>query len=380
MIYLSFIIPVITCLILFLQYRKATVWWEYIVVFLPSVAASFATEWGMERYNASDTQYIGSCATSVRHYDEWDEWIDQTCTKTVGSGDDETTVTYDCSYRQYHPEQWAALFPDGSERDISRQTYHTYLRQWKTPIKAIDMNRHFYHIDGDAQQYDWNRHWYNAFTFTEPDAYENRLRAARTLYDLSEVSRQDIDFYHLQDYPSLRHTDRFGLERTDHRPVMGASVNDSIQRRFQFINGFYGRQYQFRIYVVLFPGQAVSASVEQRNLMEGGNKNELVVCIGTDSTATRVSWANTFSWCDNPALEVRLKQVIASQDTLSLSALADEVERGLAVGLWHRKEFSDYNYVKVDLTGLQSIGFLLIVLLVNIAVSLWVVHNQYKTQ
>lgn len=378
MIYLTFIIPVITCLILFLQYRKSTVWWEYTVVLLPSVLVSFATEWGMVRYNTDDTQYLGSCANSVRHYDDWDEWIHQTCYRTMKSGKTTISVPYDCSYRLYHEEKWVACFDDGSEREIDRPTYQSYLRQWNTPMQSIDMNRRYYRKDGDAQQYAWNRQWYNALTFTEPDSYENRLRGARTLYDLSEVSREDIDLYHLKDYPPLRYTDRFGLERTDHQPIQGATVSDSLQRRFQFINGYYGARYQFRIYVVLFPGQPVTASVEQRNLMEGGNKNELVVCIGTDSTATRVSWANTFSWCDNPALEVRLKQTLATQDTLCLYALADEVESGLADGLWHRKEFSEYGYIKVDLSPLQSILFLLIVLVVNIAVSLWVVRNQYR--
>lgn len=378
MIYLSFIIPVITCLILFLQYRKSTVWWEYLVVFLLSVAASFFTEYAMTAYRSADIQYLGNYAVAVKHYDHWDEWIDQTCTETIGHGDDATTITYDCSYREDHPEEWVAVLPDGQERNIDQPTYISYLRQWNTPMQFIDMKRDYYHIDGDAQQYDWNRQWYNALTFTEPDAYENRLRAARTLYDLNDVSAADIDFYHLQQYPSLRHTDCYGLERTDHRPVIGAQVSDSIQRRFQFINGYYGSKYQFRIYVVLFPGQPVSASVEQRNLMEGGNKNELVVCIGTDSTATRVKWVNTFSWCDNPALEVKLKQTLSAQDTLRLQYLADEVELGLYDGLWHRKKFSDYNYIKVDLSAMQSVWFLLIVLAVNIGVSLWVVRNEYR--
>lgn len=377
MIYLSFIIPVITCLILFVQYRKATVWWEYLVVFLPSVGASFATEWAMKRYNTADTEYLGSYAESVRHYDEWDEWIHQTCTETIGDGDNQQTITVDCSYRQHHDEQWVARLADNSERDIDRTTYESYLRQWRTPAQHIEMNRDYYRIDGDAQQHAWNREWYNALTFTEPQSYENRLRAARTLYDLSAVSPEDAAFYHLIPYPPLRHTDRFGLNRTDHQPVIGAVVNDSIQRRFQYINGYYGDRYQFRLYVALFPGQPISASVEQRNLMEGGNKNELILCIGTDTTATRVQWVNTFSWCDDPALEVRLKQAVLQQDTLRLMTLADEVEQGLAAGLWHRKEFSDYDYVNVDLTALQSIWFLLIVLIVNIAISLWTLRNRY---
>lgn len=73
MIYLTFLIPVITCIVLFVWHRKRTVWWEYLVVFLPSVGASFLTEWTIKIVNVADIEYLGTYAVAVQHYDDWDE-------------------------------------------------------------------------------------------------------------------------------------------------------------------------------------------------------------------------------------------------------------------------------------------------------------------
>ena len=61
-------------------------------------------EFVFKQSNAADTEYLGSYVTRIRHYDAWNEYIHRTCTRTVGSGKNQRTETYDCSYVENHPE------------------------------------------------------------------------------------------------------------------------------------------------------------------------------------------------------------------------------------------------------------------------------------
>ena len=68
--------------------------------------------------SATDTEYLGDYVTKVRHYDEWDEWVHRTCTRTYKVGNTTRTQTYDCSYRRYHPEKWSYFDSRGNEHFI----------------------------------------------------------------------------------------------------------------------------------------------------------------------------------------------------------------------------------------------------------------------
>ena len=376
MIYLTFIIPVVTCLILFFRFRQKTVWWEYLVVFIPSVAASFLTQFIMVRYNADDTEYLGSYTVAVQHYDKWNEWIHKTCYRTVKTGKTSTTIPYDCSYCQTHPEYWVAIQNTGKEERLTRADYQKIVKLWGTPQQFIDMHRRYHTKDGDAQRHDWNGKRLHAITYTDEHSYENRTQASSSLYRFSTVTEEDVKQFGLANYPKSYHTDSFGITREDHRPVLGAKVSEEVQRTFQFINGYYGKKHQFRIYVCLFPDGSASLADKQRDLWKGGNKNELVLCIGTDKDLKRATWASTFSWCDDTSMEVHLKQRIAESDTLDLMQLASHVEDGLNRGLWHRKNFEDFKYIEVDMTETQYVWFFFIILLLNIGLSVFVVKND----
>lgn len=379
MIYLTFIIPIITCLVLFFRFRRETVWLEYLVVFTPSVAASILTQFIMVRYNADDTEYLGSYTVAVQHYDTWNEWVHRTCYRRVKTGKNSyTSVPYDCSYCQTHPEYWVAIQNTGKEERIAKADYEKIVRLWGTPQKFIDMHRRYFTKDGDAQRHDWNGNRQHAITYTTDHSYENRTQASSSLYRFSKVTEQDVKDFRLAQYPKSYHTDAFGITREDHRPVLGAKVDEEAQRSFQFINGYYGKKYQFRIYVCLFPDASASVVDKQRDLWKGGNKNELVLCIGTDKDVSRVKWASTFSWCDDTSLEVRLKQHLTESDTLDFSLLASEVEKGLQQGQWHRKNFEEFKYIEVDMTEAQYVWFFIIILALNIGLSVFVVKNDIR--
>ena len=380
MIYLAFIIPVITCLYLFVFKRKETVSWEYLAVLFPSLLAAAALQFGFIRYNTADTEYLGSYATCVRHCDAWNEWVHRTCTRTVGTGKHRHTVSYDCSYCQEHPEEWVAYLNTNDERNISHADYNKIVSLWGTPQVFVDMHRDYHTKDGDAQQYNWNHSWLTAYTYTDEHSYENRTQASETLYKFGEVSEEDKKFYGLYDYPNTYNTRKNGLLYMDQNPILGGNPDDSIVQRFAYINGFYGKSKQFRMYVCLFPNRSADAAEMQRALWKGGNKNELTLCIGTDSLYKAVNWVSSFSWCDDTSMEVALKDVILKQDSLDLYELGSCTIAALETDLWKRKEFKDFKYMSVDLSVTQYIVSVVLLILVNIGLAYWVITNEYRNR
>ena len=45
---------------------------------------------------------------------------------------------------------------------------------------------------------------------------------------------------------------------------------------------------------------------------------------------------------------------------------------------WKRKEFKDFDYLKIELTTSQYIGILIFILLYNIGISIFIIKNDFK--
>ena len=110
MFYLIFLVPIISCLVLFLFFRSRTTWQEYLVVALPSIFIAFILRFCIVSSQISDVEYLGSYIVRAEYYEAWDEYISQTCTRSYACGTDSDgntqycEETYDCSYVDYHSE------------------------------------------------------------------------------------------------------------------------------------------------------------------------------------------------------------------------------------------------------------------------------------
>lgn len=158
---ICFIIPFVVALFLLLFFRKETMWWEYVVLIVPSVLIFLFTKLCMVSYNESDTEYLGGYITKVRYYEEWDEWVHKTCSRRVRTGTDSNgnatyrTEYYDCSYRDYHPEHWSYFDNEEKERRIKEEEFDSVRVKFGSRPVFVDMNRNYYRIDGDAYDYHW---------------------------------------------------------------------------------------------------------------------------------------------------------------------------------------------------------------------------------
>ena len=371
---ICFALPFLVAIFLLLFFRKETVWWEYVIVIIPSLLFFIITRCIMISVNENDVEYLGGYITKVRHYDEWDEWITRTCSREVPDGKDANgntkyrTEYYDCSYRDYHPERWTYFDDEGDEHWLYfKEEFDKIRLQFGTSMNFVDMHRDYYRIDGDAQDYYWDGNKSKIYTITNEHQYRNKIQNSRSTFNFIEITKKEADTLGLYDYPKI--------EEYDQNPILSKTPVDS--KPIRFLNGYYGREYQFRNYILLFNNSDVEISELQRSYWKGGNKNELVVCLGVDDSLN-VKWCNAFSWCDAPTLEVRTESYFSEVDSLDLEGYCSMIIKCLENGEWERKEFADFDYIKSEVSTTQELILLILVALYNIGISIFVVLNKIR--
>ena len=371
--FIIYSIPFVVAVFLFIFFRKQTVWWEYALLIIASILSALLIEFAMRSSNTTDIEYLGNYVTKIRHYDRWNEYIHRTCTRTVKVGKTTTVQTYDCSYVEDHPERWVYFDARGEEVYIDKEDFEKIKQRFGVEQKFIDMNRHYYTIDGDAQEYVWDGVIEKAKTVTYKHRYENRIKSSRSIFKFEDISKEEADSIGLYDYRDI-----YELDQT---PIMGIKFPKEQEHYIRWINGYYGINKQFRIYMLFFKDKNESIVEKQRSFWQGGNKNELVVCVGYEKDSINgisVRWCNCFSWCDSPVLEVETRNWIM-ENGLDLKKYAEFISLVIEKK-WVRKNFEDFNYVSVELSDTQYIAMLIILGLINIGLSIWIVTNEFENE
>ena len=312
--------------------------------------------------------------TKITHYDEWDEWIERTCTRTVHDGYDKDghEITheeeYDCSYREYHPERWC--YTDNYNREhyfYSKAEFDRAMAELGYPKSVFrDMHRHYYRIDGDAQDYFYDNSIPHLRPLVWEHSYKNKIQASHSIFKFEDISDSEADSLGLYRYPNV--TDY------DQDVVLGFKCGKEVHKRYKYINSMYGARKQFRMYVLVFRNQPLEISEKQKSYWQGSNKNEFVICLGYNTKTGRIDWCNPFSWCDKPDLEIATKRYFRENPKMNLANYPMWLESHL--NLWKRKEFKDFDYIENELTKGQAIAFFIIILIMNIVMSVFLIGNE----
>lgn len=363
-----FLIPFVVAAFLLIFFRKQTTWWEYAVLIVPSILIGILMEFVFKQSNAADTEYLGSYVTRIRHYDAWNEYIHRTCTRTVGSGKHQRTETYDCSYVDNHPERWTYFDARNKEEYFMTDNEFNVVRKiLGTTSVFIDMHRDYYTKDGDAQEWAWDGSIENSYTLSSEHDYKNKVKASRSIFKFEDIDYQQARKLGLFEYPDI--------VLYDQNPVLGLKIPKNQEKAMRWLNGYYGERKQFRVFVLFFTNKPEEIVEKQRSYWQGGNKNELVVCVGIDKNKN-VKWCNAFSWCDSPVVGVKSRDWFMS-NPVNLEKYAKYIGP-IVEKEWHRKNFEDFDYLTVELTDVQYWAIIILLLIFNIVMSFWIVTNNYK--
>lgn len=375
-----YFLPFITAAVLLYFFKEEVAWWEYLILIIPSILFTLLTKEIMISIKTSDTEYWGGYITKIRHYDEWDEWVERTCTREVPCGTDEhgntkyRTETYDCSYRQHHPEMWVYMNNLCKyEIPVDKELFNIIKRKLQARMIFVDMHRHYYKIDGDAQDYYWDGKKEHIYTITEPHLYTNKIIASNSIFKFEKISKEEATEYGLYDYPKI-----INLEQ---KPVLnkyGFYVSKEEINDIQYINATYGSKKQFRVYLLLFrEEQGIEIAQKQQSYWQGGNKNELVVCFGLKPNKI-VSWCYAFSWEDTQEMAILSMEQYRNNEYLNISEYSKWLIHNL--NNWRRKEFSDFKYIRITLSVTQYIILFFLVVALNIGIAYGLIINEYKNE
>ena len=364
-----YIIPFLTAMFLLLVFNKKMVWWEYMALIVPSLLFIFITQLIMVSVNSSDTEYFGGYINRITYYEPWDEMVRVRHTRTDKDGDTEVYYTWE---REYHSERYTYVDNESSwEYHLSKKEYEVIKKRMGNNSVFRDMNRKYHRIDGDAYDIYWDKTIEHLYDITTPHSYTNKIKASQshTIFKYSDISEEDAKELGLYEYPDIK--------LMNQNPIIGRYASDKDKQRIKYINATYGKTHQFRVYILFYEGKNIEISEQQKAYWQNGNKNEFVVCLGTQQDS--VVWCNPFSWCDEPKLEVLTRDYFIQNPKVDIDAYGKWLQTQIPTK-WKRKEFADFEYIRIGLSRGQYITLIIIMILLNIGISVFLVMNDIKNE
>jgi hypothetical protein len=289
----------------------------------------------------TDYETWGGWVTSAEYYEEWNEYIHQTCTRTVGTGKNQRTETYDCSYVRYHPPRYLAYTSNNESIYISKDSWVILDAKFGNTHKH-DMHRHYHTIDGDMYKAVW-RGDEPAYTrvFTEYQ-YVNKVQYSTGVFHFDKV-----DPVGLYKYPEHNMWDSKAVLGI----YSGSTEADAILQKYNSKNG---ASKQVKLYMLLF-NDDIQKAFDQRSLWRGGNKNEFVLCVGVKNN--KVSWVSHFCWspdgyAGNDKIGIEMRDWVGKD--VNLVSMSNDL-MSLTNENWRRKPFEEFKYLDVQTPKAVSI-------------------------
>jgi hypothetical protein len=373
-IYGALLIPIITIFVLYKFFSHKTVWWEFGIPLLASFILCISSKAIIEVAQVTSKEYWGSFVERIEYYEEWNEWVTQTCTRSCccdGKGENCGTETYDCSYCRYHPPIWQIITTTGETVDINQYQY-SRIKKILGSESFAELNRSYYTIDGDEYYCTWQRDSVRAIPVTTLHHYENRVKVAdQSVFHFEKVSDDDIKKYTLKDYPEIKNNYEMDA-------VIGDSSIDGAMgnKAFQYYNGLLGNKKQVKFFALIFENQPIEAGLYQEWYWSGGNMNEFVICIGIDKQRN-VKWCKPISWTPSELLKTKVKDFVQQQKKLNLAEVANYVGKQ-SEKTFVRKDFKEFDYLTVDPPTWAVILTYLLTIATNVGLSVWIINNEYE--
>lgn len=365
---LIFLIPIVTAGILAFKFREKTALWEYAVVLIPSLLLFFALKYSFVYISSLDKEYLSDLVSKITYYEDWDETVMVTHTRTVPCGKGKIrTETYVVQERRYHPKRYVYETVTGETNDVSEDEYKLICYKLNMPAVFKDMHRSYRSKDGDAYVTSWNRTRENSYPVTWTHLYQNKVKASSySIFKYGNISEEEIKENKLFDYPEIKNNDQ--------NPILGFNATDTDIDAVRYLNGYRGPKNQIHVFILCFNNPSLEVAEMQKAYWQGGNKNEFVVCLGVKNNT--VIWCNPFSWSDEPMLEVKTRDYFIKHPNINFKDYAEWLDTQIDKN-WHRKEFNDFNYLSIELSIGWYIAILLIILCYNVGISYWVITNEF---
>lgn len=384
MLWYALLIPCVLAILAFIIWNKQIIWQEMIVPVAVSLIFILISYFSIKYASMKDVEYNGYTIVEARYYEYWETWVNKTCSYTTthscGKNCTYTTVHYyDCSYCDHNPEHYEAIDNAGHTFDISKAKYQSLIKKWSAVPKFNELNRNINHHngcgkDGDMYSINWNGKVESSECSVFEVPFENIVKVSHSAFQYPNISDESADSLKLFHYPEIydyyKQRSILGLEYLGYPSYK----RDSIQTKFEFINGNLGPKNKVKLFILIFKNKPIDIAFKQEAYWDGGNQNELVVCIGVNNRGA-IDWVKPFSWCDNKRIIVDTREDIASQKIFNADSIYYVCNNNIQK-YFHYKDFKDFNYLTFEPTMGQILFVYIGTLIVSLLSLWWCVKNE----
>lgn len=381
-----YLFPLLTCILIYVSKGTSTNVWTYIWVILIVWSITKLIHFCFKKYQESATEYLGSYVTDLFHEDSWVEIRIEKKRVKVGTDRNGNDIYRDVEEIRHinHPDEWYMHTSIGSRIVINYSTYNYIQILWGTKeycssitgkhivggvrccrqCHFLDVTNSFFIGQSELSPFSNPDYAERFFTITECHTYTNKIRHSHSIFRYEKISKDEKEEYGLYDYPEIIDNDQ--------ECILGKEFPAHVHRAFRLFNSYFGAKYQIRVFILLFDAnKGITVSEKQRAYWNGGNKNELVVCLGIDDV-DRVKWCHSFSWMDEPVMTVKIEGYFREHEKLDLMVFNFWLR--MNIEYWQRKEFEDFNYIDVSLSSVQYWIWVALSLFTN-SIAIWIVLN-----
>ena len=188
----ALLIPIISIPLMRIIFPHKVVWWELFIPIFPVLLIIPIIKYSSETIITSDYERWGGWVTEARYYEDWNEYVHKTCTRSVPDGRDSKgntkyrTETYDCSYVDYHPEYWEISGSNGEVKYVSKQEYDMIKSRFGNE-SFIDMHRHYHTNDGDMYKTSWMGNETSVVPLFTEHHYRNKVQANHGVFEYEKI-------------------------------------------------------------------------------------------------------------------------------------------------------------------------------------------------
>lgn len=380
-IWICLLIPFIGSFVLLRWYKHTLAWWEVIVPAIVCFLFILIFKFSVEKIQVNDTEFHGALVTGARYYEYWETYVHKTCTRTISNGKTSHTVTYDCSYCDKNPPRWTVVNSLGEEFSISKSYYQYLTKLWKASPQFVELDRSINHggwgcgKDGDMYKINWDFNPIHSKSTTTSHWYENRVQAAHSAFDFANVTPDDVKRYKLFEYPKVNEWKQETVLGLDSLVQLNPINVNFFKQKFSHLNGKLGPKKKVRIFFLFFKNQPPLAASMQEAYWDGGNDNELVVCVGMNSKNAQIEWVRPFTWSPSRRIIPEVREEIMKIGKFKPLEISEAVENSV-VEHYVRKDFKEFSYLSVDPPTWTIWVTALITSLITILVSRWATLNE----
>ena len=142
------------------------------------------------------------------------------------------------------------------------------------------------------------------------------------------------------------------------------------------MNGLYGKKYSCKVFILLFKDKDINTAFKQEAYWDGGNRNEVVICIGVKSNGD-IDWVKPFSWTKNKILMPNLREDIIQYKNLNNSEnIVKSIEKNVVRYFKWRDFSNDFKYLTYEPTNTQIIVIYLLSIISSVLIMAWSIKND----